>query len=507
MLAMLSLTLIASCWIRSAFAYEAPEFEYDVIIMGAGMTGISAGHVLNANGYKILIIEAQDYVGGRTKVATLGNYSFNVGGSWIEGVCPTFDTDPSACAYNGHTPTKANPMWELAQKYNISSTDAGYFDYSVLEFVEKGEDIHFADAAEVHSVMSRWNDTVDCMAKLMRHMEENDYEFQDISMFAAMYKCGWQQPLSALEKMIVYTQVTFEYAEDTKYISFLGSEQTIFRDYGKYSNFITDPRGYAGVTLGLASEYLNLQNISGEPQLIINSPITKVAYDRRNRVTVTVNATETGEVLEFNAKYGLVTFSLGVMQSDIVEFDPPLGDEKRDAFLAYNMVHYLPVLVQWPHNFWSKLGVNSHVIDFVDERDNFWIWAYNFDHPDFYPGSHVWRFDIITSDALRVQGQSEEDTIRELIDQKLSFYFGEDVLPEPVAILHHDWSRNRYVQGMYSDWNLGMNGYKTAKMEEPYIDEGLFFAGEAFSTYSGDVNGAYNSGRNVADAIMAADRL
>eukprot|EP01084_Bolivina_argentea_P315225 546080_1 len=475
---------------------EAP-YDYDVIIMGAGMTGISAGKVLNDAGMKILIIEAQDYVGGRTKVAKLGNYTFNVGGSWIEGICPTLDTDPAACAYNGHIPKKENPMVTLANKYNITSTDAGYFDYTFLEFIPQGsnEKAHFSNKSEVEAAFTKWNTTQDCMAKLM------DTISHDISYFTALYTCGWQQPLSPIEKAVQYVGFTFEYSEEAKYTSFWGSEQTIFEAYGKWSNFITDPRGYAGITLGLGSEYLNLQNISDEPKLLINSPITKIEYNGESKVTVRI---ENGTT--YNAKYGINTFSLGVFQSDIIEYEPPLDDEKRDAYLSYSMIDYLPVLVQWPYNFWDELGIKTHVIDFVDERDNFWIWAYNFDHPSFYPGSHTWRFDIIIGDAVRVQFQSNEATINELINDKLKYYFGEGIVPQPVNILHHDWTRNRYVQGMYSDWNVGMTQAKIQKMKSPYTDAGLYFAGEAVSKYSGDVNGAYDIGINVANQIIAANK-
>lgn len=216
--------------ISNATLTSQPEYDYDVIIMGAGMTGISAGKILNAAGMNILIIEAQDYVGGRTKVETLGNYTFNVGASWIEGICNTFYTNPKACAYNGHTPTKFNPMVTLADKYNITSTDAGYFDYSVLDFIPEGsnEDIHFYNKTEVNAMFSKWNSTQDCLEKLMKKMND-DYEFEDISYRTALFKCGWQQPYSPLEKTVEYVGFTFEYAEEAHYTSFLGSEQTVFR--------------------------------------------------------------------------------------------------------------------------------------------------------------------------------------------------------------------------------------------------------------------------------------
>ena len=83
-------------------------------------------------------------------------------------------------------------------------------------------------------------------------------------------------------------------------------------------------------------------------------------------MTVTVEPSDGSTAYTLNAKYGINTFSLGVMQSDIIEFDPPLPDDKQFAFLAQTMCDYLPVLVKWPYNFWEKLGVNTHVIHFAD---------------------------------------------------------------------------------------------------------------------------------------------
>ena len=244
-------------------------YDYDVIIMGAGMTGISAGYILHQAGMKILIIEAQDYIGGRTKVAKFGNYTFNIGASWIEGTCPSFKTNPEDCAYLGHIPTKINPMQTLAEKYNITFTDAGYDDKSVLDFIPKGSnlDIKFYNKTEVDKAWTKWNDSQECMDELMREMY-NDYAFKDISYETAQYKCGWKRPLSNIEKTIEYIGFKFEATEEPIYTSFLGYQaNSTFQEYGQYSQFITDPRGYAGITLGLASEYLNIQNISAEPKL------------------------------------------------------------------------------------------------------------------------------------------------------------------------------------------------------------------------------------------------
>ena len=45
------------------------EHVYDVIVIGAGVSGLSAARLLHQNGFDVLVLEAQDRVGGRTWTA------------------------------------------------------------------------------------------------------------------------------------------------------------------------------------------------------------------------------------------------------------------------------------------------------------------------------------------------------------------------------------------------------------------------------------------------------
>ena len=100
------------------------EHNYEVIIMGAGIAGISAAKQLLSKGIKnILIIEAQDYVGGRIKTIEFGNdirqYPLNIGASHL------FATNTSS--------SNSNPILELLNKYNIeyqtTSDTNPFFDH------------------------------------------------------------------------------------------------------------------------------------------------------------------------------------------------------------------------------------------------------------------------------------------------------------------------------------------------------------------------------------------
>ena len=56
---------------------KAEDVDVQVIVIGAGMAGISAAHQLKERGVQVKILEARDRIGGRI-------YSFKDGGDWLE---------------------------------------------------------------------------------------------------------------------------------------------------------------------------------------------------------------------------------------------------------------------------------------------------------------------------------------------------------------------------------------------------------------------------------------
>ncbi|MBN1572583.1 MAG: NAD(P)-binding protein [Deltaproteobacteria bacterium] len=68
-----SLSLITGCG-----KTKAPDFEadYDVIIIGGGMGGLSAGAHLASNGLKVLLLEQHHKVGGCATNFTRGDFVF-----------------------------------------------------------------------------------------------------------------------------------------------------------------------------------------------------------------------------------------------------------------------------------------------------------------------------------------------------------------------------------------------------------------------------------------------
>ncbi|KAJ3543614.1 hypothetical protein NM208_g3486 [Fusarium decemcellulare] len=74
---------------------------HDVVIIGAGYTGLIAARDLGTAGHDVLLLEARDRVGGRTWTSSIEGYNFEMGGTWV----------------HWHQPF----VWRELSRYNLTS--------------------------------------------------------------------------------------------------------------------------------------------------------------------------------------------------------------------------------------------------------------------------------------------------------------------------------------------------------------------------------------------------
>ncbi|MFD3541951.1 flavin monoamine oxidase family protein, partial [Streptomyces sp. NPDC058662] len=58
--------------------------DYDVIVVGAGLAGVTAARELRAQGKRVLLLEARDRIGGRTWTDTFRGQQIERGGTWVD---------------------------------------------------------------------------------------------------------------------------------------------------------------------------------------------------------------------------------------------------------------------------------------------------------------------------------------------------------------------------------------------------------------------------------------
>ena len=64
------------------------DSEDDVVVIGAGMAGLTAARALAEAGLKVLVVEAQDRVGGRILTRHVGSEAIELGAEFIHGRPP-----------------------------------------------------------------------------------------------------------------------------------------------------------------------------------------------------------------------------------------------------------------------------------------------------------------------------------------------------------------------------------------------------------------------------------
>src|SRR3954453_23154724 len=64
--------------------WEVFVAKYDVVVIGAGAAGLSAGALLAKNGKKVLVVDRARYLGGRGMAVPDEGFTLNVGGHLLE---------------------------------------------------------------------------------------------------------------------------------------------------------------------------------------------------------------------------------------------------------------------------------------------------------------------------------------------------------------------------------------------------------------------------------------
>ncbi|HPW84749.1 MAG TPA: NAD(P)/FAD-dependent oxidoreductase [Rhodoferax sp.] len=67
---------------------KTPGVDYDVVVIGGGFAGVAAARNARAKGYRVLILEARNRLGGRTFSAEFAGHKIEMGGTWIHWTQP-----------------------------------------------------------------------------------------------------------------------------------------------------------------------------------------------------------------------------------------------------------------------------------------------------------------------------------------------------------------------------------------------------------------------------------
>ncbi|KAF0328705.1 flavin containing amine oxidoreductase [Colletotrichum asianum] len=451
-----------------------------VAILGAGLAGITAAKVLDDAGIKnFTIVEYNDRIGGRVYNRAFGRqpnsdepYFVEVGANWVQGT---------------ENPTEENPILTLVKKYNLTNTPCDFSNLTVFD--ETGQVHPGRLSGRFKELQSLYDNAT----------EEYQYDAGEIilqnqldrSARAGLAIASWKPGSERLAQAIEWSSIDFEYAnppEKTSQQYSVVNTNTSFQRWADENNLVHDARGF--VTFFKEEAKLFLDESS---QLKLKTIVKNITYSSES-VTV---YNEDGSCI--TADHAICTFSLGVLQKEVVSFSPELPRWKRTAIQSMTMGTYTKIFMQFkPEDvFWDK---STEFFLYADPvQRGYYPYFQSLDHKDFVDGSGILFVTVVDQQSYVVEAQ-DFDTTKSQIMEVLRDMFQREI-PDPIDFYHHNWTREPWAYGSYSNWPPGM----TLEMHQNIRANigNLWFAGEAtHPQYFGFLQGAYYEGMSAGEAVV-----
>ncbi|KAJ4973353.1 hypothetical protein NE237_006527 [Protea cynaroides] len=444
-----------------------------VIIVGAGMSGISAAKTLSDAGIKdILILEATDRIGGRMHKTNFSGLSVEMGANWVEGVGGS----------------EVNPIWTMAKKLQLKTFYSNYDNLSSNTYKQSGGLYEKSVAQASYDIADQQTELNNNISlSLSAHRDE------DISVLTAQ-RLGNNVPSTPMDMAIDYYGHDYEFAEPPRITSLQNTEPLpTFSNFGEDVYFVADPRGYESIVHDIANQFLSTNNASEytDPRLKLNKVVREIRYSGSGVIV----KTEDGSI--YRAGYVMVSASIGVLQTNLINFQPDLPSWKILAMYQFDMAIYTKIFLKFPYKFWPSGNGTEFFLYCHELRGYYTIWQ---QLEKEYPGAHVLLVTVTDDESRRIEQQSDSETKAEVMEV-LRNMFGNHI-PEATDILVPRWWSNRFFKGTFSNWPIGVSRYEYDQIRAPVGR--VYFTGEHTSeNYNGYVHGAYLAGIDSANMMIS----
>lgn len=418
-----------------------------VIVIGAGIAGISAAAELMRNGLDVLVLEARDRLGGRIWTSKQWlDIPLDMGASWIHGI---------------HN----NPITALADDIKaprvITDVDNALF------YAQNGTPLTTKQQQRLYTLEK-------ALTKAIQHAQNASKDQSIHQIVQALYsQVAHTESDVHMLQFLVNSLLEQEYAGSARQLS------SYWFDHSKAFRGpdVIFPQGYSAVIEALADSL----------PIKLTHPVTSIRW-QKGMVAVTANDNL------FTADAALITLPLGVLKHQSPDFQPPLPAEKQEAIKRIGMGLLNKCYLRFPYAFWPK---DLDWLGYLNQEAGYWSTWLSLTNALKQPVLMAFHAG---DQALHLEAKTDEQMVTAAM-QPLRKVFGQDIpLPKDVQITR--WQQDPFSQGAYSFNAVGATPTHRDNLARS-VDNTLFFAGEAcHRDYFGTVHGAYLSGVQAARLLL-----
>ena len=445
----------------SARQTHASRARTNVIVIGAGASGLAAAAELARCGRTALLVDARERIGGRIWSHREPGLPvpLELGAEFIHG--------------------RAEAVFSLLEKAASAAVDRGSEHWTLRDGRLAPSQGLFAEIS-VAMKSTRALDKKDMSLEVFvqRHLREA------LSGEARAHALMMAQGFDAADTRRASARAIVE--EWTGGASVEGPQ---FRPLGGYGALLSHLEG-------------ELRGSSVDVQL--NTIVRAVRWSRGS---VNVSGTFLGRPFDVAARRAIITLPLGVLQlsarmAGAVRFTPALS-AKRDALKHLAAGPVVKVLLRFRKAFWDELDHGRYrEVDFFHDRQAAFptIWTAL---PVRTPILAAWAGG---PKAERLAGASKSEIVQQALQSLGTTFSGRadrDIERSLEGAWVHDWQSDPFARGAYS--YVTVAGDKAREQLAAPLRNTLFFAGEAADTEeAGTVAGAFRSGMRAAREVLAS---